>query len=222
VTTVVGAGLASGCGTDDDARARIADRRERQARDAAAEAGLAPEVQALLGTAARAVDARFSATFTSGDERVVVHQLPPRRRVDVFVGGIAREAYVEDGGRSWRCERPVGDEWSCSERASEEAPPTPALGAFSPELVARTVEALEDGAAAYDLDVHDLRVAGTATRCLRATPRAAPGDVSESRLCVAADGVPLLLDLGQGSTALRAIAYRPAADPRDVERPDGR
>ena len=92
------------------------------------------------------------------------------------------------------------------------------MGAFSPELVARAVEVLEDGAGAFDLEVRTTTMAGTRARCLRSTPTTEAGTAAE--LCVSPEGVPLYLDRGDGSPVLRAIAYRPSAAERDVRRPD--
>ena len=216
------AALGAGCGSGDD-RPSDADLRSRQARSAAAEAGLPDEVGDLLALAARAPAARFAATYAAGSERVVVHQVPPRRRVDVVVGGVARESVVVDDagsgsgpGSAVACSRPEGSGWSCEE--SERSASAVAGGPFSPELVARTVDSLQDSADAYDVVVTDREVAGVAARCLVATPRT---EGSPSELCVAAaSGVPLLVDLGDGSPALRAVTYRPTASDDDVRRPD--
>jgi hypothetical protein len=215
-------------GDEGPSASELADRRARQAVDAAAEAGLPDDVQELLGIAARAPAASFSATYRAGADQVVVHQRPPRRRVDVIVGGLAREAIVSDGDGEVRCERPAGDAWTCTPvPAGDTAAGAGGFGAFSPELVARTVEALEDAAGQFSLDVVERRIAGVEASCLRSspTPGAAgtDGDGEDSApawLCVAPDGVPLLVDRGDGTAELRAIAYRPAASVDDVARPD--
>lgn len=217
--------LAGCAGDHEPGAAELADRRARQAVAAAAEAGLPDDVQELLGTAARAPAASFSATYRAGVDRVVVHQRPPRRRVDVIVGGVARESVVSDADGEVRCERPAGELWTCRPvRAGEAAGGTVGFGAFSPELVARTVEALEDAAGAFTLDVVERRIAGVDASCLRSAPAAAAADEERGSatawLCVAPDGVPLLVDRGDGTPELRAIAYRRGASVGDVGRPD--
>jgi hypothetical protein len=206
----------------------LADRRARQAVAAAAEAGLPEEVQDVLGTAARAPSASFSATYRAGADRVVVHQRPPRRRVDVVVGGVAREAVVSDGDGEVRCQRPAGRPWTCTPApagATEAGSRAGGFGAFSPELVARTVEALEDAAGAFTLEVVERRIAGVEASCLRSAPVDGAGDgggdAAPAWLCVAPDGVPLLVDRGDGTPELRAVAYRSGASSDDVARPDG-
>ena len=175
-------------------------------------------MQALLALAARAPAATFSATYTSGADRVVVHQRPPRRRVDVTSAGGGREAIVIDGDGAVLTCRHGDRRWRCSAGGREDD----ALGAFSPELVARTVEALEAAAGHYRTGVGRARIAGVAATCLRSTPldAASAPERSTAQLCVAPDGVPLLLDRGDGSPVLRAIAYRAAARAEDVRRPD--
>lgn len=210
-----------GCSRGDDPSwVEVAGMRERQARAAAAEAGLPAPVQEVLGRAARAPAATFSATYASGSDRLVVTQRPPRRRVDVVgTGGAPLESVVSDGeGGTVRCERAsraAADRWAC--RAATGA--SGAVGAFSPELVARTVEALTASASTYRTDVYDLTVAGVHVQCLRSTP-VDPTTGPPSQLCVAPDGVPLLLDRGDGTPILRAVAYRPSASAADVARPD--
>jgi hypothetical protein len=213
-----------GCSRGDDPSWReVADERAAQARSAAATAGLPADVQDVLALAARAPAARFTATYASGAERLVVAQVPPRRRVDVLgAGGTPVESVVTDGdGGAVRCERPGnggggGGRWRCTEVDGEAA----AVGAFSPELVARTVEALAASAGAYRTDVYVLTVARVRARCLRSTPVDAAAGGGPSQLCVAADGVPLLLDRGDGTPVLRAVAYRASAADEDVRRPD--
>ena len=217
VVGLVGATLAGCSRSDGSELEEVAALRERQARSAAAEAGLDESVQAFLGRAARAPVARFSATYQSGAERIVVHQVPPRRRVDVLVGGVARDAVVVggDGEEPVRCERPAGKPWTCRLDPDADAD----VGAFTPELVARTVESLAAGASAFRTTVVDQRVAGVPARCLRSTPLA-DGSGTTSQLCIAPDGVPLLLDRGDGSPVLRAVAYVASASDADVRRPD--
>lgn len=199
----------------------LADRRAQQAIAAAAEAGLPDDVQELLATAARAPAASFSATYRAGADRVVVHQRPPRRRVDVVVGGLAREAVVSDGGRDVRCERSDGAPWTCTPLpAGDEGRGAIGFGAFSPELVARTVETLEDAAGAFTLEVVGRRIAGVEATCLRSAPAGAGAGAGPAWLCVAPDGVPLLVDRGDGSPELRATAYRRGAADDDLARPD--
>lgn len=214
------------CAGDEEATAgALADRRARQAVAAAAEAGLPDEVQELLATAARAPAASFSATYRAGADRVVVHQRPPRRRVDVVVGGVAREAVVSDADGEVRCERPAGEPWTCTPvPAGDRDGGAAGFGAFSPELVARTVEALDDAAGAFTLEVVERRIAGIRASCLRSTPTGDGGHGASSApawLCVAPDGVPLLVDRGDGTPELRAVAYRSGTALDDVRRPDG-
>lgn len=200
--------------------AELADRRAGQAIAAAAEAGLPDDVQELLGTAARAPAASFSATYRAGADRVVVHQRPPRRRVDVVVGGVAREAVVSDAAGEVRCERPPGASWTCGPvPEGDQGGGLLGFGAFSPELVARTVEALEDAGGAFRLEVVERRLAGVEATCLHSVPVVASG-AAPAWLCVAPDGVPLLVDRGDGSPELRAIAYRRGASDDDLARPD--
>ena len=206
----------------------MADQREAQAREVAAEAGLPADVRSLLGSrpgAARAPQATFSASFAAGTGTIVVHQAPPRRRVDVVDAGVARESFVTgDDGRTIRCERPEGRGWTCGETdAGSDGPVAGAtgFGAFSPELVARTVEALEEGLAAYDVRVEPLTVAGVQARCLRTVPKSGSGGATAtSRLCISPDGVPVLVERGAGSPVLRAVAYRSRVDADDLRRPD--
>ena len=212
----------AGCSRGDDpSRREVADLRARQARAAAADAGLPADVGALLGVAARAPAATFSATYVAGSERIVVHQVPPRRRVDVVVDGSAREAVVidESAGTAVTCVRPASKPWACE---SNDAPAGGGFagGAFSPELVARTVEALADGADTYRTSVSSRTVAGVRASCLVSTPVAGVEGATTSQLCVAPDGVPLLVDRGDGAAVLRAVAYRPTAADQDVARPD--
>lgn len=201
--------------------AELADRRAGQAVAAAAEAGLPDDVQELLGTATRAPAASFSATYRAGADRIVVHQRPPRRRVDVVVEGVAREAVVSDAEGEVRCERFPGDPWTCTSVPEDDEGGGPlGFGAFSPELVARTVEALEDAAGAFRLEVVERRIAGVEATCLHSAPVDARAGAAPAWLCVAPDGVPLLVDRGDGSPELRAIAYRRGASDDDLARPD--
>jgi hypothetical protein len=194
--------------------------RERQARAAAAEAGLPAPVQEVLGRAARAPAATFSATYVSGTDRLVVTQRPPRRRVDVVgKGGSALESVVADGeGETLRCERAFAaraERWTCKPATGASAE----FGAFTPELVARTVEALTASAATYRTDVYELVVAGVHAQCQRSTP-VVPSTGPPSPRCVAPDGAPLVLARGDGTPILRALAYRDSASAADVARPD--
>jgi hypothetical protein len=164
----------------------------------------------------------FSATYRAGADRIVVHQRPPRRRVDVLAGGVAREAVVSDGRGEVRCERPAGGGWSCGRVPGGEAGGgAGGFGAFSPELVARTVEALEEAAGSFTLEVIERRIAGVDASCLRSVPVVEDAGIGPAWLCVTADGVPVLLDRGDGSPELRAVAYRRGASAEDVARPDG-
>jgi hypothetical protein len=217
VAGLVGAATAGCSRGDGSGIEEVARLRESQARAAAADAGLGSSVQDFFGQAARAPSARFSATYVSGADRIVVHQVPPRRRVDVVAGGVVREAVVvAEGEAPVRCDRPAGSRWTCTPDPAADA----GVGAFSPELVARTVEALADGASSFRTEVVDARIAGVRARCLQSTPLAAAMPATSSQLCIAPDGVPLLLDRGDGSPVLRAVAYLARASRGDVARPD--
>jgi hypothetical protein len=252
VLVVVGlAGVALvGCSRGDDPSAAdaVMAQRERQARSAAAEAGLPRDVQSVLGLAARAPAASCVVTYSSGTDRLVVAQRPPRRRVDVLgEGGAPVESVVTDAdGGVVGCSRArtgtsSARRWRCRKVAAEAgALPAAGAGAFTPELVARTVEALAAARDAFTVDVYRLRLAGVTATCLRSTPTdpgppstsdapsatapttsaSASASASVAQLCVAPDGVPLLLDRADGTPVLRAVAYRPSASAADVRRPD--
>lgn len=209
----------AGCGAaQDPATGRIGALRSSQARDAAREAGLDVAVQDFMARAARGATATFTARYAAGTDRFVVHQRPPDRRVDVQAGGRVVEAVVVAGDEVVVCERPAA-RWTCEAAAGDDGRAGPAgVGAFSPEVMARTIEALRDSAGAYTLSVDRRTVAGVAASCLVTETTAAEEDAGGT-FCVAPDGAPLLLATA-GSPVLRAITYRRGAAAADVARPD--
>ena len=219
--------LSAGCSRGDDPSAApdveaVAGRRAAQVRAAALDAGLPAEVADVLARAARAPAATFSAVFAvDGVEgSVVVHQRPPRRRVDVVDGsGRTVSSFVTgdrpDEAAAVRCERVASGEhagWRCEEAGVDGAAgAVPTIGAFDPRAVDRTVEALRSSAA--PVVVERRTVAGVAARCVTAGP--------DDRFCVSPAGVPVLVQRGDGGATLRATTYRDAVDDEDLRRPDG-
>lgn len=209
VLGLVGAACAGCSRGDDSAAGRVVAQRAAQARSAAIEAGLGDDVADVVALAARAPAATFSAVYEvpGVPGRVVVHQRPPRRRVDtVDAEGRTVSAFVSDGSAtSWDCTRRTS--WRCAAVAGSSG-----AGAFDPALVDRTVAALSaTGPTAEPVSVERTTVAGAAAVCVRSG--------ATERLCVSPSGVPLLVERA-GAGSLRAVTYRTAVDPDDLRRPD--
>lgn len=184
----------------------VAADREGQARRVAADAGLGPDVQDVVGRAASAAARAFVVAYDSPDgARTTVSQDPPSKRVDVTGGpggqGIVRTALVNTKG-SFACEK-VADRWTC--RRSATAPPV--LGSFDPSNLKSTVDQLSASRRSYDFRIEHRTVAGTAATCLVTERKpGAPGTGGQvGRLCVAANGAPLLI--AQPGQTLTAVSY---------------
>jgi hypothetical protein len=205
----------AGCSRGDDPEvAKVAALRSTQARRLAADAGLPDDVQRFLGRAAASTGATFTATYVAGADRLVVHQRPPRRRVDTVVGAkTASSVVLDEHGRAFRC-APPGRRWTC--HADDAARST--VGAFTPDVVSRTVDALKAATGAYVTSTDTRRIAGTSATCLVSRPTS--GDGAVATFCISPSGVPLLIDEGTGTPSLRALRYRPSASAADVARPD--
>ena len=212
--------LSAGCSRGDDASvasvASVVELRVAQVRAAAAEAGLADDVTDVVAAAAGAPAATFSAVFVGGgvEGSVVVHQRPPRRRVDVVDGsGRTVTSFVVDGaGSAQRCLRGSAGRWRCSPVGGEEA--VPPVGAFSPAALDAAISALAEAGAdagAGAVSVERTRVAGAPVACVVSGPA--------DRLCVSRSGVPLLVERSDGTPPLRATAYRTSVDDADLRAP---
>jgi hypothetical protein len=203
----------AGCSRGDDSGLEeVVATRSSQARAAAEEAGLPKGVADVVALAARAPAATFSAVYATSelDGTVVVHQRPPRRRVDVVDGsGETVQVFISDGeAATVACDhRPRG--WHCA--------PVPvgsgasSLGAFTPAALDALVAALA-GASPRSVLAESATVAGTRARCVRSGPA--------DRLCVSTTGVPLLIERSDGGSSLRATTYRTAVADDDLRRPD--
>lgn len=209
LTGLVAATLVGCSRGDDSSLSQVVSQRAAQARAAARSAGLGDDAADVVARAARAPAATFSAVYeVRGTEgRVVVHQRPPRQRVDAVDGdGRTVSSFVSDGPNgSWSCQRGRGSAWRCVETAASDG-----VGAFDPSVVDRTVTAL--AAADAPVRVERMRIAGVDAACVRSGP--------SDRFCVSPSGVPLVVERSDGGQSLRVVTYRTTVDTSDLDRPD--
>lgn len=191
---------ASACGDDGD-------RRASQARDVAADAGLAPAVQDFFELAARGASGRFQVTYPNerGDGRLVLTQDPPNRRVDLVTESHLVESRLVRGEVSYLC-RPDDDGRLACERTGGNAS---IGGAFDDQLVAETIDKLRARADEYEFRVDSRKLVGTDASCLVTTPRpsAATGTSvpPKGTMCLSPEGA--LLVVQSGARSLSATGY---------------
>lgn len=202
--------LVAGCGGGGDDAART---RATQARQVAKDAGLPEPVQDLLASAATSA----SRTFTVRYELAVagsttIAQDPPRRRVELVLGSgptaTTRLTITNDDG-TFACTRNE-QRWTCRKT-------TPAADDAGPLAIAdieRTTADLAEARKAYTFRVESRTIAKTKAQCLitELRPGQPPDPARGARgvLCVAPEGVPLLIEGGQ--TSVKATSYRAEAD----------
>ena len=193
---VVGAAMAA-CGSAGSSglekrAAEAARQRSDQARAAARQAGLSTDVQDFVADAAGASGQRFTVVYDLSGRKATFTQRPPFRRLEVEdtpVQGDAQAAIVNAGG-SFSCRR-TSSTWTCQ----ADGTPNPPVGALSTDDMVAGVQSLTASGQQFDLRVDRTRVAGVAARCLLATARAGAAPPSSAqRLCIAADGAPLLVE----------------------------
>lgn len=191
--------IGAGCGGDEPT---AGERRADQARDLAEEAGLPEDVGDLLALAAGAVDATYRVTYEdAGGGTLTVTSGPAGRRLDVTAvepgstEPVTRSQFALDDG-AFTCTEGA-DRWFC---AQDDRPPE-LPGPFAEGDLARTIDALRQGADDFDLRVEEREIAGVTARCLVADAAGGP----TGSLCVSPDGVPLLLE--RSGDDLVAIAY---------------
>ena len=205
VVACAGCSRGDASGVDEVVVARVS-----QVRSAARAAGLPAPVVSVMASAAGAPAATFSAVYASGDASgtVVVHQRPPRRRVDVVDGsGRTVSSFVVEGdGSAVRCTRQES-EWECAAADVDGAEP---MGAFDPAVLDAAVAALAE--ASTPVTVERTTIAGAAARCVRSGPA--------DRFCVSSAGVPLLVERSDGAAPLRATSYRASVTDDELRRPD--
>lgn len=203
-----------------DAAAEAAATRRAQAEDVAAEAGLPDDVRELIGRAAGVVGATFAVTYELGDGGVAdVVQDPPRRRVDIRPAGASQPVtavVVDEAGRTATCRQ--GTTWACTRQDGSADVTT---GPFAGPDLERTISALAASRATYDFSVEDRRIAGVDASCLVTTRKAGaaadPTRGTRGELCVAPDGVPLLVS--GGASTLKAVRYSTSVKGRTLDAP---
>ena len=210
VATAVCAVLAGGCGGGTS----LAETRADQARQVAKDAGLPEAVQDVLASAATSATRSFTVTYKLAVEgSTTIVQDPPRRRVELVLGtgpeASTRATITNDEG-TFACTRSAGT-WTC--RKTPDA--TDSFGPLAVGDIQRTTADLAAARKSYSFRVETRTIAKTRARCLvtelRPGQPADPTRGPKGVLCVASDGVPLLIQGGQ--TTVTAVRYRPSADP---------
>jgi hypothetical protein len=208
--------VAGACGGDDD----VGDTRADQARQVAKDAGLPEPVQEILATAAGSATRTFTVTYKLAVEgTTTIVQDPPRRRVELVLGSGAaattRATITNDDG-TFACTK-TGQAWTCRKTTATAAN----IGALAVGDIQRTTADLVAARKSYTFRVETRTVAKTRTRCLvtelRPGQQPDPSRGNRGVLCVAEDGVPLLIEGGQ--TAVTATAYRDGVDDKAFELP---
>lgn len=202
--------LVAGCGPGGDDTART---RATQARQVAKDAGLPEAVQDVLARAATSAGRTFTVRYdlaVAGSTTIT--QDPPRRRVELVLGSgptaTTRLTITNDEG-TFACTRNEGT-WTCRKTtpAADDAGPL-AIGDIE-----RTTADLAEARRAYTFRVESRTIAKTKARCLitELRPGQPPDPARGARgvLCVAPEGVPLLIEGGQ--TSVKATSYRAEAD----------
>jgi hypothetical protein len=202
--------VAAACGGDDES---VGERRAEQVRRAAADAGLADDVQDFLALAASAPDATYRATYATDGEgaadarQVLVAQQPPQRRIDIVTADGAAERTIVTDDTVHTCTRPADGDWSCSRADAETAPPT--VGVFDDAALDELVRALDAALRDYDFVMSERPVAGARARCL--VTRLKEGRTPSERLgavgtlCLSDEGVVLLA--AEPGSQLEASSY---------------
>lgn len=216
VAAVLCAALLGACGGDDDVGATRAD----QARQVAADAGLPEPVQDVLASAATSATRTFTVTYKLAVEgSTTIVQDPPRRRIELVLGsgaGVTTRVTITNKDGTFACSKSV-DAWTCRTSTAEAA----AFGPLGVGDIQRTTADLVAARKSYTFRVAPRTVAKTRTRCLitELRPGQEPDPTRGNRgvLCVAPEGVPLLIEGGQ--TTITATSYRPHADPDAFELP---
>jgi hypothetical protein len=186
-----------------------AEQRAEQAKRAAADAGLAEDVQDFLALAAGAVGETYQVTYgsTQGDDQVdvILSQRPPDRRVDVVRGDTTDTRLVIDGA-SYQCQR-ASDQWTCAAASGggDELAPV-----FDEDAIASTTRALEEAKADYDFRIETRRLLGVDATCLvtelKSGHEAAGSLGRDATLCLSPEGAALLVQ--RPSDEVTATAYR--------------
>jgi glucose/arabinose dehydrogenase len=204
--------IAVACGQHKSATQKAASAREKQARDVAHKAGLAPDVQDFLALYASAAGHKFSVTYAKATNgtTVVLIQDPPRRRVDVVSPPVTRSVFVTAKG-TFDCAL-QDQKWACETAPQQEAAP----GLLAPGDITRTAAELKAARTNYTFKVTSKKVAGTDASCLSTTPK--KGVTGEgSTLCLSPEGAVLLVE-GNGNP-LKAARYSTTVDERLLQLP---
>ena len=196
---LVGAGGACGDGDDESERAR-------QARRAAAEAGLSDDVQDVFALAAEGIDGTFQVTYPLDDGReTVLTQEPPNLRADVLKGGTIVESRLVRGEIAYYCVPDEKKQLDCDRLGTRAG----IGGSFASKAVDTVIDRLRERADRYELTVEERRLLDVDARCLIAVRREdAPPDAADAErgtACFSPEGAALLIETADST--LRATEY---------------
>lgn len=195
---------------DDSGDGDPAGERAEQVAAAGEEAGLPPDVVALLADAATGTASTFQVTYEVADpagapQRITVTQQPPRRRLDVQRADGTADATIDTGDATYQCAL-LESAWRCD--LLREGAPT--AGLFDPTVIDRLADALTSAVADYRFTVETRTLVDVEARCLVTTlrdeARDDPALGASSTLCLSPEGAQLLTEVPTGT--LRAVEYR--------------
>jgi hypothetical protein len=202
---------ALGCGSSSSSAARdaaaAAQIRAAQARAVARQAGLAPDVQSFLASAAGASQATYTVVYDQGSgQSTTVIARPPDRRIDVVgaAGAGSNDRIVIRDQATFVCHLDA-KRWTCVSGITS-APGGP----FTPDAITSTIGSLAQLSQTYEFSVATRPMLGLLARCLTASHRsgqsADPTVGDRAVICIAPSGV--ILRVEDSGNPLQATSYR--------------
>ncbi len=199
-----GASSSSSAAADAAAAAQV---RAAQARAVARQAGLAPDVQSFLATAAGASKATYTVVYDQGGgQSTTVIARPPDRRIDVVgaAGAGSNDRIIIRDQATYVCHLDA-KRWTCLSGITS-APGGP----FTPDAIASTIGSLAQLSQTYDFSVATRPMLAMAAQCLTASHRsghsADPTVGDRAVICIAPSGV--ILRVEDSGNPLQATSYR--------------
>jgi hypothetical protein len=204
--------LGLGCGASSSSSAArhaaaAAQIRAAQARAVAQQAGLAPDVQSFLATAAGASKATYTVVYDQGSgQSTTVIARAPDRRIDVVgaAGAGSTDRIIIRDQATYVCHLDA-KRWTCLSGITS-APGGP----FTPEAITSTIGSLAQLSQTYDFSVATRPMLCMPARCLTASHRAGqssdPTVGDRAVICIAPSGV--ILRVEDSGTPLQATSYR--------------
>jgi hypothetical protein len=210
LSSLIALGGCGGSSSSAAARGAAAARiRAAQARAVARQAGLGPDVQSFLATAAGASKATYTVVYDQGGgQSTTVIARAPDRRIDVVgaAGAGSTDRIIIRDQATYVCHLDA-KRWTCLSGITS-APGGP----FTPDAITTTIGSLARLGQTYEFSVADRPMLGLSARCLTASHR--PGQSADPTvgdravICIAPSGV--ILRVEDSGNPLQATSYREA------------